>query len=274
MPKKRKRAQSPPLWIGDKILYIISAVLIFALFSALAMLPSYLRQKAVEADPSMLAYNGSGAALLVIPFFLYAFLSLILFTAISWSDKVPLLGNPKVSYGQHPWKKDVYPLLRKKPASFYEHPSHRNTRHIILILWAAVLIFTIFLGCFSIYGRYCLRDDLHIVFYNWRNHQTREEYTPADLESISLENDVRYGKGGKRFYLYFTVTMHDGQKFSFDYGDFPDTSNFAKTAAAICNRCTEVTIRDRGALPGCIDDWEIGEAEAKRLYQLFEQSPG
>lgn len=141
----------------------------------------------------------------------------------------------------------------------------------MLILWSAVLVFTMFLGCFSIYGRYCLRDDLHIVSYNWRNHQTQEEYTPADFDSLTLNNEVYYLKSSKNYRISFTLSMSDGQQFSFQYGNFIDTTQFAQIAMAIRNRCTNISIHDEGILPIFIEHYNISNAQAELLYQLFEK---
>ncbi len=216
--KKNRGPKAPPLSFLDRCIYYLGYFLLFCGLLVFLVSPFLLFDRYCFSDPNVIAAAENASCLLLIPFTLYVILSGFIGLSMCYSDKKPFFGNQNVNYKDPKWKR-VSPLFSKKKVQSHieQRPSHIRLRKKLWRIWLIGLIIVTILVPFGFFGRQTY--DCYGIFheYNCVNQETAS-YTVDEVESLSISIYKRHKTAIHGISL--TYCMEDGQKFSFDVGDF------------------------------------------------------
>ena len=143
MAKKRKkirRPQTPPLSWADKAIYGVLCLLLLAGMVLAIVLMNAIRARTAYQDPMVLAFRGRLAYLWLFPFFAHLVLGCAIPLTVAHEEGQPIFGNKKISYGEQPWQKDLFPLFGPQHRKIERPPYAKKIHRIGQIAWVAGLI--------------------------------------------------------------------------------------------------------------------------------------
>lgn len=276
--KKKREAPMPPLSTLDRVIYITLMVINFIVCFTLGVLLDVIKHLIAFSDTAVVAYEGTIADLLFLPFLIF----ILLFGFISLSScmysKTPIFGKKGITYGP-PLYKAKYPIFMRNKPAVYIKPSEKQWRKTKGVLILGILILTLIPFAFSICGRKCLTDDVTIQRYNVINIK-RAEYETTDIESVTIRAYYHTIINLKSSISYWTVRMEftteDNKDFRFDFSDFRSSNK--DTSTAMLNKLLDVKSQlnpdiieyiGTDKLQFVADDKGFDEKETQMLYELF-----
>ena len=275
MPKKRKkirRPEAPPLaWI-DKVIYAGLFLLIIASLPLVGELIASVRTRIACQDTAMLAFRGRLAHLWLVPYLIHLFLGCMLPVIVKYGERKPIIGNKAITYGEHPWKSDVYPMFGPQHKSVKVTEQEMLFRRIFCYLWILGVFLIIVTALFCLCRRNCLQNDQTIVVYDTFNHQTDTISITEDCTELTIEIQLHGTRSG-RFPSYgITLSTPDGKDYSFDWRDFKG-SHFEtlKTMLQIKDLFSPevITIKGVDKMENVIDYNKLNSEEIMLLRELF-----
>lgn len=273
--EKKHKAPMPPLSTLDRFIYITLMVISFIACFILGVLLDVIKHLIAFSDKTVIAYEGTIADLLFLPFLIF----ILLFGFISLSScmysKTPIFGKKGITYGP-PMYKAKYPLFMRNKPEVYVKPSEKRWRKTKCILILGILVLTLIPLGFSFCGRKCLTDDVTIQQYNIVNVK-KSEYNIDEIESTTLK--AYYHIGGKYSRSYWEVSIEfatNNKNFEFDYSNFKPFGDGAHTETLdmlldIKSKLNSKDIEYDGAdnLEYVIEEKGLNEKESEMLYELF-----
>ena len=207
----------------------------------------------------------------------YFLISGLVFFIVSLQNKIPIFGNKKVRYGEHPWNKDLFPLFDKRRKHVYISPSKRTYKRKWISLWCVGLIITILFIPFSLFGRECLMKDNSIVTYSMFNTVKDNTYTSqyTELQIKTVHVSGRYTAD----YWQYQITLKtvDDKKFVFSNRDFDWRQDGAKDRALdtmleikALFPSSAITVSGEEDLEKVLEDCGMNDSQAQKLYRLFD----
>ena len=279
MGKKVKKRKNPPLSILDTTIYYLCIFLsIFLGFSIFICF--YLSRSAIAlSDESVIAYTADKGFLWVLPFMLTLTVSLLGLFSGGLTDHMPIFGNKKINYGEHPWAYDCYPLFDKRRKKYRKPSAKRLHRKIITILCIVILISLCFVPL-GLFKRDCLNTDNSITSYNSFNKKSDIVYTQEDFSHLTI--DAYYYKNTHRnwvanlifprkYSFRLEIKTADGNSFTFKYGDFDNKSLDKMLEIKSLFDADSVTVTDADDVDKTIESLNLTSQEAEKLNQLFNK---
>lgn len=278
MAKKRKkirRPQTPPLsWVDKAIYCVLFLLLLGGMILAIALMDA-LRAKIAYREPTALAFRGRLAYLWLFPFFAHLALGCAIPLTVAHEEGQPFFGNKKISYGERPWQKDLFPLFGQQHRKIERPPYAKQIHRIGKIAWVAGLILVLLSAALCLCRRNTLRSDQTIAVYDTFNRQTTELSIPEDCTELILEVE-RYssGKSGRTKWRYgITLLDAQGREYSFNCNDFQGSHReILNTMLEIKGLFPTERIRHQGLeqLERAIAFFHLDPQEAALLRELFQ----
>ena len=278
MAKKRKkirRPQTPPLSWVDKAIYGALVLLLLGGMVLAIVLMDALRAKIAYREPTALAFRGRLAYLWLFPFFAHLVLGCAIPLTAAHEERQPIFGNKKISYGEQPWQKDLFPLFGPQHRKIERPPYAKQIHRIGQIAWVAGLILVLLSAALCLCRRNTLRSDQTIAVYDTFNRQTAELSIPEDCTELTIEAErYRSGKYGA-LNLRYRITLLDaqGREYSFSCNDFRGSQR------EILNTMLEIkglfppesiTLQGLDQLERTIAFFHLDPQEAALLRELFQ----
>ncbi len=278
MAKKRKkpqRPQTPPLSWVDKVIYCVLYLLLLAGMVLAIVLMDALRAKIAYREPTALAIRGRLAYLWLFPFFAHLVLGCVIPLTVAHEARQPIFGNKKISYGEQPWQKDLFPLFGPQHRKIERPPYAKQIHRIGQIAWVAGLILVLLSASLCLCRRNTLRSDQTIAVYDSFNRQTTELSIPEDCTELTIEAErYRSGKYGAPKWRYgITLLDAEGREYSFSCNDFRGSqSEILNTMLQIKGLFPPGSIALQGLdqLERTIAFFHLDPQEAALLRELFQ----
>lgn len=272
--EKKHKAPMPPLSTLDRFIYITLMVISFIACFILGVLLDVIKHLIAFSDKTVIAYEGTIADLLFLPFLIF----ILLFGFISLSScmysKTPIFGKKGITYGP-PMYKAKYPLFMKNKPAVYVKPSEKQWHKTKCVLILGILILTLIPLGFSFCGRKCLTDDITLKRYNAVNIK-RAEYTIDEIDSTTLKAYYRLGGRHSYWTVCIKFTTNNNKHFEFDYSDFKPIGEGAHTETLnilldIKSKLNPENIEYVGIdnLEDVAKEKSLNEKESEMLYKLF-----
>lgn len=280
--KTKIGVRKPPLSAIDWFIYIMGFSL--ALIVGVVVFPFgfWLNDLVVFHDPTLVAVTKDALdLLLLIPGMGWLFLAFG-FLGRQFSAKQPIFGNPNITYGAFPWKKDLFPLFG--PYSKQRSPkplTHQERQKRKERLVTAGLCGALWLLCLAYGGATgaCLRDDMSVTVFQVSHSGFQHVYTREEFEALELS--VHYHSGGKSSRGYWDLSveieMEDGVCRSFCTNDFDrnDPDRYAVVLETLTKLkglfpAGAVSIEGEGKIDHIIEKYEYDATQARMLRELFE----
>jgi len=279
--KTKIGVRKPPLSLLDWMIYLVSFCL--AIGGGIALIPLCIRLRDIIlfCDPTVLAVTQVSTELSVFIIsmcFLFGFMG---FLIKQLSARQPIFGNRKVTYGEFPWKKDLFPLFgsypqkQKQRRDDYQSRKKRKERIMTLCL---LVMFLMLLAAFGGLTGACLHDDHSVTVFGVSDGSLGQTYTHERFERLELS--VHYHSGAKGGgYMDYSIKIHmdDGKTRQFCRTDFsrnkPDQHTVAlQTMTEIKSLFPpgSITIKGENNLELIIRDYDYDAAQARMLRELFD----
>lgn len=279
MGKKVKKRKNPPLSTLDKTIYYL-CIFLSIFLGFLILICFFISRSAIAlSDESVIAYTADKGFLWVLPFMLTVTISLFGLVSGGLVDHMPIFGNKKINYGEHPWAYDCYPLFDKRRKKYRKPSAKRLHRKIITILCIVILISLCFVPL-GLFKRDCLNADNSITSYNSFNKKSDIVYTQENFSHLTI--DAYYYKNTNRnwvanlifprkYSFRLKIKTSDGNSFTFKYGDFDNKSLDKMLEIKSLFDADSVTVTDADDVDKIIENLNLTTQEAEKLNQLFNK---
>ena len=283
--KTRKNNKMPPLYWGDKMIYIVLIGLLVFLLGAYLIFTIFDVEQLYFREQGVIAYERHASVFWAFPSF-FLLLSFIVGLGSAFSSRRPIFGIPNFLYGPSKYPR-IYPIFSKnKPKKKTTAIVKRNTLIFGSIL--GVLILTIlFTSVLPFAGRDCLYSDGSIRQYTVFN-TAKAEYTSGQI--MHIEFSVQYRRNNhstnirgvphylrpKSFYVTMTITTTDNREYHFrSYCFCKDTdTNWIEYMLQIKDLYPENMITcDADGIERLIEQKQLDETQQELLYKLFHLEP-
>lgn len=218
--EKKHKAPMPPLSTLDRFIYITLMVISFIACFILGVLLDVIKHLIAFSDKTVIAYEGTIADLLFLPFLIFILLFGFISLLSCMNSKTPIFGKKGITYGP-PMYKAKYPLFMRNKPAVYVKPSEKQWRKTKCVLISGVLILTLIPLAFSFCGRKCITKDVTLQRYNAVNIK-RAEYTVDEIKSATFR--AYYSLGTKNstghWEISVKLTTNNNKNFKFLYNDF------------------------------------------------------
>ncbi len=287
--KKKKKLKMPPLSFLDKVVYWIALSLLIGLCYFFLVVQQQMRRAIAFDDMSIIASGDNFSAC----WFLVPVCTLFVITFILWEtayqNRKPIFGKKNIKYGPPAFPK-VYPLFMKNKPYVYVGEGKKKEYRLIATIILVVFLISLVPFPWSLYGRYCLKNDGSIVQYNMFNKQV-QDFSSEEIESIKIDtyrvrNSV-YRKNwisalfgifvdNSRWGVQMEFVTESGKKYTFDDGGFrKDTSGKSMDWLMAMNQVkanydpSVICYEDIESLHRVIEDEDMTQEEIELLYRLF-----
>lgn len=273
--KNYKKPKMPRLTKLDKTVYIILIIVAFLVFLSAAIVWSMIKDVIAFSDSSVIAYYERVSSLFVVPFLLVAEIIVIVGLVHGLSEKKPIFGDKKITYGS-PGYLSVYPVFMRKKPKGYERPSHIKFKKWGRLVLVAMLVLTFAFVPLSFCGRVCLKDDISIEKYNAFNVNT-ETVERSEIDTLTIRvGRVKKTKYTSRWGLYMDIKTLDGKEYRFSeygfhgFGKSDDKSELDWFEYVKSSFSENQIIYERTDLvEELIDAKNLNQVEIAQVYELF-----
>lgn len=275
--KTKIGVRKPPLSVIDGMIYLVGFALSVGIGLAMLSMYDWLYDKLVFGDPSVVAVT-HGTAMTFALFMMVGWLfGSLRFLWRHFSAKQPIFGNPNITYGVFPWKKDLFPVFGFYPEKgklkrdTYQIRKKRKEKILMASLCVGMALLLLAYG--GLRGA-CLRDDLTVTMFDAFGESLKHVYTREEFEALELS--VHYHTGSKHSSGYWDLSakiqMQDGKARRFCYGGFRDHEVIPDTMRALKASLPDhaVTMEGTDKLDHIIEKYEYDAAQARMLRELFE----
>ena len=274
--KKKRKIPKPPLSYRDKAIYFLVMALFIVLILFLLFGYLYIQKSIAYRDPSVVAYTEHLSSLWGTIFLLYTILSGIPVVE-AYESKIPIFGNPKITYGREPWPKDFFPLLDPRRKTVYTSPAKKNIRRSLIKVWFAVFLLLLIFSPLGLSGRDCLCRDNSIPRYNAVNQKIRS-YSEENFSHLTLWAGFQYRHHSSVRWRYgITIEMTDGKEIHFSDSDFNrsgannnDISLDKMTQIKSLFPVEDITIKGQENVDKVSDDIGLNDRQTQMLRDLFD----
>lgn len=266
--KKKHKGHTPPLSIIDKITYISFLLLSFGISSALILIALSIQKTIAFKEASVVTYDGVASNWWIAPLILHIFIPSLALGVSGLEYKIPLFGNNTIRYREHPYKRNIYPLFKRKQYVHTHKAKNKPVYYYLVVAWCIIFIVFACIFPLGICGREVLYEDSTIAIYTATN-KLKQSYSLSDIENITIftyRSYSRYGAG--RWCYEITFKMSNGKNVSFD-NKFHDgaLNEFIEIKDSLDSN--QITIKKSYNLDKVIEDNNLSDSESKKLYELF-----
>ena len=212
--------KTPPLSLLDAFIYLaLIGIWLFIAFRLLDMQYALWEQIRFP-NRYILAVNPYPGELAAVPLMFVVGIGPFCLLLTGLMTQRPIFGNPKIQYGDMPWKRNLYPLFGAiRPVKKRAKPHSRRkilSRVVSVFLAAAVMLFGYTVGIFC-------RDSLFaegaicLIRYDSLN-QAAETYSVMDIASMTIKSVSQTpseGRGQREWGYAVEFQTEDGKGFSF-----------------------------------------------------------
>ena len=281
MGKKSKKPsrRMPPLSLGDKLIYWVLFLLLFASYFLLFIGQLFLRRSIAFSDEAVIASAEHASSLwYLLPLILYLCITLGLWDTL-YMGRRPLFGRRNFKYGPPTWA-NVYPLFMKNKPYVYISEAKKKEKKLMRNLVLIVLVIGFIPFPWSLFGRDCLLYDGSIKQYSMFNNQTNtlevEDITDIEISTIRSRNSRKLLSHTWSVQMVFTTA--DGEAYTFRSRDFRrgGQSNGISWPEAMLHTTKHfppeiIHCSGKDDLRWVFDDHDFSPEEAQMLHQLFER---
>lgn len=274
----RKKHLCPPLIFLDKAIYAIGFVLIVSCAFLLIFGLEDIKLWIAYQNADVVAYHGSSTALWALPFILFLVTSAITLLLAGWEMRKPIFGSKKYTYGVAPYEKCI-PVFHRKGLIPPTTPNKKRFIRKCVSVWLVLLLLTVCLIPFSLFGRSVMDRDSRIQVYNMWNVQ-HHTYSSEQYVQLTIKAD-RHVAGSARSLRYYweyeiTIRTDDGKKFWFSTYDL--NWRFADAREAWLDQMLEVkntldpdiiTIQGQENVDRVADWIGLSEQQRVKAHELF-----
>lgn len=170
MAKKKKHSKhkgfNPPLTFVDKLIYFLFLIVFLAISFSPLVIATLIQRELTFSDPSAIAFTTTGGLWWVFPLSFYLLITTFALFICGFERRIPLLGNPELRYGEPPFKKNIYPLFKRKQYVAEPKNNKKPWYKGLIITWCVVFFVLACLFPLGICGRRVLFDDSTIKTYS------------------------------------------------------------------------------------------------------------
>lgn len=272
MAKNKKHSKhkgfNPPLTFVDKLIYFLFLIVFLAISFLPITIPISIQKHLTFSDPSAVAFMTTGGLWWTFPLSFYLLITTIVLFACGFERKIPLFGNPNLRYGEPPFKKNIYPLFKRKHYVLEQKSKKKVWYKNFIVAWCVVLLVLLSIFPLGICGRRVLFDNSSIKTYNSFN-SVKTSYSSEDYNHLTLDtyfSSSRYGAG--RWFYNAEIKTKDGKKLSFrNYVSEKAIDEFIEIKESL--NADQITIKRAHNLEKVIEDNNLSDSESKKLYELF-----
>ena len=272
MAKNKKHSKhkgfNPPLTFVDKLIYFLFLIVFLAISFLPITIPISIQKHLTFSDPSAVAFMTTGGLWWTFPLSFYLLITTIVLFACGFERKIPLFGNPNLRYGEPPFKKNIYPLFKRKHYVLEQKSKKKVWYKNFIVAWCVVLLVLLSIFPLGICGRRVLFDNSSIKTYNSFN-SVKTSYSSEDYNHLTLDtyfSSSRYGAG--RWFYNAEIKTKDGKKLSFrNYVSEKAIDEFIEIKESL--NADQITIKRAHNLDKVIEDNNLSDSESKKLYELF-----
>lgn len=274
MARKIGQPKPPPLSALDGALYALLLLLCFAWMVCSAFLHQHLQAVIAGLDGKMRMWDNTAWGWMAFPI-CSSITGAVVFAI--WHP-MPLIGNPKVRYGNYPYHEyaplfsRTLPLREHRPAVYSE--KCRQTRVAL-----AAFVLALLLGLPGLCPRDVLMADGSMAHYNVLNRCT-ETIPASDVRSVTFT--ARHGSGRSGEFFNFRVSANGNSFYSTRFAqddaeaglrfliDYRAQMEARGVPVAITAEDPISHLSVAALLPKIAADQNYGDAEARLLYALFD----
>ena len=272
MAKNKKHSKhkgyNPPLTFVDKLIYFLFLIVFLAISFLPITIPISIQKHLTFSDPSAVAFMTTGGLWWTFPLSFYLLITTIVLFACGFERKIPLFGNPNLRYGEPPFKKNTYPLFKRKHYVLEQKSKKKVWYKNFIVAWCVVFLVLLSIFPLGICGRRVLFDNSSIKTYNSFN-SVKTSYSSEDYNHLTLDtyfSSSRYGAG--RWVYNAEIKTNDGKKISFrNYVSEKAIDEFIEIKESLDPN--QITIKRAHNLEKVIKDNKLTESQSEKLYELF-----
>jgi len=266
---KKKKGYNPPLTFLDKFIYILFLIISGILSFSLVLIPVFIQKKITFTDSSAIAFETTGSIFWILPLTLYILLSAWILGICGLEDSIPLFGNPNLRYGEPPFKRNTYPLFRRKKyvkeIKNKKKPWYKN----LIIVWCTVFFILACLFPLGICGRRVLYDDSSITIFDSFNSE-KITYSPDNFESLTISTYRNWSRYSYHWSYQIKINMSDGKKIYFADKVSEDAIDEFIEIKEMINK-DNIVIEGKHNLDEVITDMKCNQSQSEKLRQLFSE---
>jgi hypothetical protein len=266
--KKKHKGLTPPLSNIDIITYISFLLLSIGISIALIFIALSIQKTIAFKEASVVTYDGAASNWWIAPLFLHIFIPSLALGVSGLQYKIPLFGNNTIRYREHPYKRNIYPLFKRKQYVHTHKAKNKPVYYYLIVAWCIIFIVFACIFPLGICGREVLYEDSTIAIYTATN-KLKQSYSLSDIENMTIFTYRSYSRyGADRWCYEITFKMSNGKKVSFD-NSFHDgaLNEFIEIKDSLDSN--QITIKKSYNLDKVIEDNNLSDSESKKLYELF-----
>lgn len=266
--RKKHKGYNPPLTFLDKFLYSLFLIVFFAISISPIIIATIIQKNLTFKDPTAVAFEATGALWWTLPISLYLVITVLVLGFCGLEYRIPLFGNPKLRYGEPPFKKNIYPLFKRKRYVTEPKSNKKPWYKGLIITWCVVFFVLVCLYPLGICGRRVLFEDSTVTIYNSFNAEIIT-YSTEDFDHLTLRTHINSSRHGISRWVYnVEIQTTSGKKLSFDN---KVSENAIDQFICIKNLLDsdQITISGAHNLDKVIKDNKFDDSEAEKLIELF-----
>ena len=272
MAKNKKHSKhkgyNPPLTFVDKLIYFLFLIVFLAISFLPITIPLSIQKHLTFSDPSAVAFMTMGGLWWTFPLSFYLLITTIVLFACGFEYKIPLFGNPNLRYGEPPFKKNIYPLFKRKHYVLEQKSKKKVWYKNFILAWCVVFLVLLSIFPLGICGRRVLFDNSSIKTYNSFN-SVKTSYSSEDYNHLTLDAYFSQSRYGSDTWVYMVVLKtNDGKNLSFrNKLSERAIDEFIEIKKSL--NADQITIKRAHNLEKVIEDNNLSDSESKKLYELF-----
>ena len=266
--KQKHKGYNPPLTLLDKFLYALYFILFVAIAISPFMIAIVIQKNLTFSDPRAIAFESTGSLWWTFPISLFLVISVVVLGICGIENKIPLFGNPKLRYGEPPFKKNIYPIFRRKQYVKESKSNKTPWYKGLIISWCVVFLVLSCLYPLGVCGRRVLFDDSTVTIYSGLNAE-KITYSIEDFDHLTIRTYIsisRYGSG--RWVYHVEIQTTDGKNLSFKNKVSENAIDQFVSIKKLLDP-EQITISGAHNLDKVIKDNKFNESEADKLTELF-----
>ena len=272
MAKNKKHSKhkgyNPPLTFVDKLIYFLFFIVFLAISFLPIIIPISIQKHLTFSDPSAVAFTTTGGLWWTFPLMFYLLITTIVLFACGFERKIPLFGNPNLRYGEPPFKKNIYPLFKRKHYVLEQKSKKKVWYKNFIVAWCVGFLVLLSIFPLGICGRRVLFDNSSIKTYNSFN-SVKTSYSSEDYNHLTLDAYFSQSRYGSDTWVYMVVIKtNDGKNLSFrNKLSERAIDEFIEIKKSL--NADQITIKRAHNLEKIIEDNNLSDSESKKLYELF-----
>jgi len=266
--KKEHKGYAPPLTFLDKLLYVLFLILFCAISISPLIIATIIQKKLTFNDPSAVAFEQTSGLWWTFPISFFLLITVLVLGICGLENRIPLFGNPKLQYGEPPFKKNIYPLFKRKHYVLEQKSKKKVWYKNFIVAWCVVFLVLLSIFPLGICGRRVLFEDSTIKTFNSFN-SVKITYSTEDYDHFTLDAYISRSRYGAARWVYkVEIKTNDGKKISFrNYVSEKAIDEFIEIKESLNH--DQITIKRAHNLEKVIDYNNFDSTTSDKLRELF-----